>query len=301
MYSPRLETFIRVAETGSFNKAAEIGYITSTAVIKQMNLLEDDIGVPLFIRTHRGLKLTKAGESLYKDVKYIIQYSKDSIERAKRAEREEENVVRIGTSPLTPPEALLSLWPKIHESFPSLKFRLIPFENTPENAVEILANLGKNIDVVFGVFDDTMLNLRKCQGLIVDYMPLGVALSVKHPLALKDKLEPEDLIGENLYIMHRGWSSYVDSLRDYILLKYPEIRLKDFDFYNVDIFNRTSESMDALIATGLWKSIHPLLKVIEVDWDFKIPYGILYSTEPSDMIKNLIDTLKTINPEAKNY
>ena len=265
MYSPSLETFIRVAETGSFNKAAEIGYITSTAVIKQMNLLEDDIGVPLFIRTHRGLKLTKAGESLYKDAKYIIQYSKDSIERAKRAEREEENVVRIGTSPLTPPEALLSLWPKIHESFPSLKFRLIPFENTPENAVEILANLGKNIDVVFGVFDDTMLNLRKCQGLIVDYMPLGVALSVKHPLALKDKLEPEDLIGENLYIMHRGWSSYVDSLRDYIFLKYPEIRLKDFDFYNVDIFNRTSESMDALIATGLWKSIHPLLKVIEVD------------------------------------
>lgn len=301
MYSPRLETFIRVAETGSFNKAAEIGYITSTAVIKQMNLLEDDIGVPLFIRTHRGLKLTKAGESLYKDAKYIIQYSKDSIERAKRAEREEENVVRIGTSPLTPPEALLSLWPKIHESFPSLKFRLIPFENTPENAVEILANLGKNIDVVFGVFDDTMLNLRKCQGLIVDYMPLGVALSVKHPLAQKEKLAPEDLIGENLYIMHRGWSSYIDSLRDYILLKYPEIRLKDFDFYNVDIFNRTSESMDALIATGLWKSIHPLLKVIEVDWDFKIPYGILYSTEPSDMIKNLIDTLKTINPEAKNY
>lgn len=59
--------------------------------------------------------------------------------------------------------------------------------------------------------------------------------------------------------------------------------------------------MDALIATGLWKSIHPLLKVIEVDWDFKIHYGILYSTEPSDMIKNLIDTLKTINPEAKNY
>ena len=214
MYSPRLETFIRVAETGSFNKAAEIGYITSTAVIKQMNLLEDDIGVPLFIRTHRGLKLTKAGESLYKDAKYIIQYSKDSIERAKRAEREEENVVRIGTSPLTPPEALLSLWPKIHESFPSLKFRLIPFENTPENAVEILANLGKNIDVVFGVFDDTMLNLRKCQGLIVDYMPLGVALSVKHPLAQKEKLAPEDLIGENLYIMHRGWSSYVDSLRD---------------------------------------------------------------------------------------
>lgn len=39
MYNPQLETFIRVAEAGSFNKAAEQSYITSTAVIKQINLL----------------------------------------------------------------------------------------------------------------------------------------------------------------------------------------------------------------------------------------------------------------------
>ena len=75
MEFPRLETFIRVAESGSFNKAAESGNITSTAVIKQMNLLEDEVGVKLFDRTHRGLKLTKAGESFLKDSKYIIKYS----------------------------------------------------------------------------------------------------------------------------------------------------------------------------------------------------------------------------------
>lgn len=40
MYNPQLETFLRVADAGSFNKAAEESYITPTAVIKQVNLLE---------------------------------------------------------------------------------------------------------------------------------------------------------------------------------------------------------------------------------------------------------------------
>ena len=40
MYNPQLDTFIRVAEAGSFSKAAQESFITPTAVIKQMNLLE---------------------------------------------------------------------------------------------------------------------------------------------------------------------------------------------------------------------------------------------------------------------
>ena len=61
MYNPQLETFIKVADAGSFNKAAEQSFITATAVIKQINLLETALGVALFDRTHRGLTLTKAG------------------------------------------------------------------------------------------------------------------------------------------------------------------------------------------------------------------------------------------------
>ncbi len=51
MYNPQLETFIRVADAGSFNKAAEEAYITPTAVIKQINLLEAELDVKLFERT----------------------------------------------------------------------------------------------------------------------------------------------------------------------------------------------------------------------------------------------------------
>mgnify|MGYP000175719944 FL=1 len=48
MYNPQLETFLRVADAGSFNKAAKESYITSTAVIKQINLLEESLGLKLF-------------------------------------------------------------------------------------------------------------------------------------------------------------------------------------------------------------------------------------------------------------
>ena len=73
-----------MAEAGSFNKAAEYLYITSTALIKQINLLENDLCVRPFDRAHRGLTLTKASESLYKDAKYITDYCREAVERAKK-------------------------------------------------------------------------------------------------------------------------------------------------------------------------------------------------------------------------
>lgn len=44
MYNPQLDTFLCVAESGSFNKAAEKLYISPPAVIKQINLLEESLG-----------------------------------------------------------------------------------------------------------------------------------------------------------------------------------------------------------------------------------------------------------------
>ena len=128
MYNPQLETFLCVVESGSFNKASEKLYISPPAVIKQINLLEENLDLQLFERTHRGLILTKAGQSLYQDTKYIIQYCKNSVTRAKNAMQESENIIRIGTSPMTPAQVLVDLWPKVQEYLPNTKFQLIPFE-----------------------------------------------------------------------------------------------------------------------------------------------------------------------------
>lgn len=301
MYNPQLDTFLRVADAGSFNKAAEAAYITPTAVIKQINLLEEELDVKLFERSHRGLKLTKAGMSLYKDTKYIIQYCRDSVVRAKNAMQEDVNVIRIGTSPMTPAGILVELWPKIHVICPEIKFQLVPFENTPENAREILKNLGQNIDVVAGIFDDTLLNVRSCAGFEISRQPLCCAVSIHHPLASKNKLNPRDLYGENLMLMHRDWSHYVDELRDDIWQNHSEIHIIDFDFYSVDIFNRCENSNDILMAVQAWDTVHPLLKVIPVEWEHSIPYGLLHSKTPSDAVKRFLNAIHAVLKEEPDF
>ena len=158
-----------------------------------MNLLEEEVGVKLFDRTHRGLRLTKAGQSFLKDVRYIQKYMGEAEKRARKAMMEEENLIRIGTSPLTPAEAFTEIWPQIHKLCPEMQFRIVPFENTPENAAEILGNLGQNIDVVLGIFDEALLELRKCDGFIVYDVPISISLSLDHPLAQKERLRFHNL------------------------------------------------------------------------------------------------------------
>ncbi len=283
---------MRVADAGSFNKAAEEMYITPTAIIKQINLLESSLEVKLFERTHRGLTLTNAGKSLYQDAKYIIRYCEDSVTRARNAMQSDSSVIRIGTSPMTPAQLLVRLWSRIQIYCPNLKFELIPFENTPENAREILGNLGKNIDVVGGIFDEAMLELRKCSGLELSREPFCCAVSIHHRLAEKDKLTIEDLYGENLLLMKRNWSSYVDRLRDEIWKNHSRINIIDFDFYNMSIFNRCENSNDILLAIPGWANVHPFMKVIPVDWDYSIPYGLLHSPKPSPTVRDFLIAAK---------
>lgn len=294
MYNPQLETFLCVADSGSFSKAAEKLYISSPAVIKQINSLENHLGLRLFERSHRGLKLTAAGESMYKDAKYVIQYCKESVARAESAAEFDEEVIRVGISPMTPPNVFVKLWPEIQKVYPGMKFQLVPFENTLENAREILGNLGQNIDVVAGIFDDTMLSLRQCKGIEIAREKFCVAVSMHHRLAEKEKISLKDLHGENLWLMHRGWSEYVDMLRDEIWEYHPEIHIHDFYIYNVEIFNQCENSNDVLLAIKNWESVHPLMKMIPVEWNYGMPFGLLYSENPDKKVQKLLKAIKKI-------
>ena len=292
MYNPQLETFLCVAEAGSFNRAAERLYISPPAVIKQINLLEESLDLQLFVRTHRGLILTEAGKSLYQDTKYIIQYCKDSVTRAKNAMQKSENVIRIGTSPMTPAQVLVDLWPKLQDYCPDTKFRLVPFDNTPENAREILANLGQNIDVVAGIFDETMLELRQCAGLELSKEPICCAVSVHHRLAQKESLTISDLYGENLMLMRRKCSHHVDLLSDDIWKNHPKIHIVDFDIYYVAAFNQCENNNCVLMAVENWRYVHPLLKILRVDWDYTIPFGLLHAPKPSAVVKQFLKAVQ---------
>jgi len=234
------------------------------------------------------VRISKAGESLYKDAKYIIEYSRESIERAKAAMLEESQIIRIGTSPVMPAQMLMNLWPKIHDRCRDLNFRLVTFENSEENAREILKNLGQNIDVVTGFADELLMEQRGCRGLVIVVEPLCCAVSIYHPLASKERLTPEDLYGQNLMLIKRGWCRNMDGLRDDLVTNHPGIRLVDFDLYDVGIFNRCEQSGDLLVAIPSWSIIHPMMKVIPVEWDHTMPVGILYSPEPSEVVQRFL-------------
>ncbi|WP_297429710.1 LysR family transcriptional regulator [Clostridium sp.] len=294
MYNTQLETFIQVADAGSFSKAAKLLYITPTAVTKQINILESSLELQLFVRTHRGLILTEAGKFLYSDAKYIIQYSKESLERTRNAMKNNTNTIRIGTSFMTPSNILMELWSNIHELCPNLKIELVPFENTPENAREILMHLGQYIDVVPGVFDVEFLNQRKCTALELSRKRICCAVSIHHRLAAKSKLTIKDLFGENLMLIRRGWNSYVDIMRDDILHYYPEIIIKDFPFYDVGVFNQCENSNDILMAFDIWENVHPLLKILPVEWDYEIPFGLLHSKAPSEHVLSFIHAVSHV-------
>lgn len=288
MYNPQLETFLRVADAGSFSKAAEESDITPAAVMKQINLLEASLDVKLFERTHRGLHLTKAGKTFYQDAKYIIQYCKDSVTRAKNTLQENDHIIRIGTSPMSPAEQLVQLWPKIQKHCPDIKFQIVPFENTQERAKNILLNFGKEIDVCGCIFDEALFGLGGFAGTELSREPFCCAVSIHHRLAVKDKLTIEDLHGEHFMLMRRGWSVQVDKLRDEIWKNHPQIILEDFDFYNTEIFNRCENSNHVLMAIPGWANVHPLLKVIPVEWEYSISYGLLHNQDPTELVKRFI-------------
>jgi len=280
-----------VADSGSFSKAAEKLYISTTAVIKQINLLEESINLKLFERTFRGVELTRAGTSLYKDAKYIIKYSKDSLIRAENAIQTQDNIIRIGTSIMTPSQFIVDLWSEIHKHCPELKFQLVSFENTPENAREILMNLGHNIDVVAGVFDEKFLKGRKCGALKIDDVKICCAVSIQHRLAKKSELDIEDLFGERLMLINKGWNKKIDVLRENIFNNFPQIVIEDFPFYNVNIFNQCETENSIIITIEYWKSVHPLLKVIPVNWEYTIPFGLLHSLKPSKQVMRFFDAV----------
>lgn len=294
MYNPQLETFLRVADAGSFNKAADELFITPPAVIKQITSLESSLDMQLFIRSHRGLALTEAGKSIYRDAKYIIQYCKEAEIRARNAAQEGDRVIRIGTSPMTPGQFLLDLWPRIHEYCPDIKFKLVPYENTPENAREILSHMGEGIDIVAGPFDQRALRDWQCDALELSREPVRCAVSVYHPLAAKEQLTAQDLHGENFLLIRRGWNHYLDQMRDDLWQEHPQIHIVDFDFLSIHVFNQCENSNDIMMTIDNWKNIHPLLKTIPVDWSYTIPFGLLHAPKPSDTVKRFLSAVKTV-------
>ena len=75
----QLKTFVAIADTGSFTRAAEIVFKTQSAVSMQMKRLEERIGRPLVGRDGRQAKLTEDGERLLAYARRIVRLNLECV------------------------------------------------------------------------------------------------------------------------------------------------------------------------------------------------------------------------------
>lgn len=73
----QLRTFVAVAEEGHLTRAAERLHISQPAVSAHIRALEDELAVPLFIRTPKGMNLTASGESLRTRALHVLAAADD--------------------------------------------------------------------------------------------------------------------------------------------------------------------------------------------------------------------------------
>lgn len=293
MISSQLLTFIAVAKNGSFSKTAEAMFISPTAVMKQIDSLEERLGVTLFKRTNHGLQLTDAGQSVLSDAKYLVDYATRAEDKARGIDREEnQRSIRIGTSVMTPAKFILDIWTEIQDIAPNLKVELIPFENTPENAREILSNLGMQIDVVAGIYDEDFKEKRGLQTVLLEDKKVSFAVPLTCPLAAKHSISPEDLKQTGAMFIKRGRNVYIDDLR--MVCENVGVKVTEFNFFNLAAFNEAVKQNIPIIAISGWENVHPLLKIVPSETRVTVPYGIMYSLEPSKHVKQFIKAVQSI-------
>lgn len=280
MYIRELNTFITVADQGSFLKAAQKLYTTPASVMNQMNKLECLIGAKLLVRTNQGTSLTAAGHSVYRDAKQMIDFAENAVKKAQRIADSERNQIRIGTSILRPCKRLIDIWNDIDTTNLPFQISIIPFDDDPAGLASVFSTPGKQIDCFIGPCDSVEWQ-TKYHILVLDHLPCRIAVPRKHRLAGKKVLCWSDLDGENFIIGRRWDSPVLDRMWDDILANHPNINIIDISGrYDTSIFNRC-EQMNYLMGTlDIWADIHPALVTLPMDWTYEIPYGII--CKPTD-------------------
>lgn len=295
MYNPVLDTFLAVAESGSFNKAAEKLYITPAAVMKQMNALEARLGMKLIRRNKKGIVLTAAGESIQKDAKKIKRESQRAVERARAAQDNAAKIIRIGSSLLLPCHDFLALWNERAVNPEEFKIKIVPYEDS--QFFSVLSSLGQDVDFLAGTFNSTQA-LETADFYRLWKSRLCIAVPKTNPLVSKESLELRDLYGQHIITVKAGGSPMLDDMRNLLKMTHPQIIMEDSDYlYDMDTFNYCEERGVLLLTQEHWHDIHPSLKTVPVQWDFALPYGLLYSREIAGEALRFLERVRELGRE----
>ena len=191
--------FYTVAKCGSLTRAAEELYISQPAVSQSIKQLENQLGVPLFDRRHRGMELSaQGGKIIFDEVEKALELLQAAENRLSEIQSSAVGTIRIGASDTIFEYFLSDKIVDFHERFPAVKIELMA-DFTPDTIEKLKANRCDVAFVNLPIMVDEELELEgNCMRLNDIFVTgekykelAGKKVSVsdlkKHPLILMDK------------------------------------------------------------------------------------------------------------------
>ncbi len=192
MNTTQLECFVRVAETLSYQQAADDLHISQPAVSKQIMALENELDAALFIRTTRTVALTPIGEKFLADAKRLLQITYHARQLSASARGKEEQVLRIGYTDGSELFFMTPAFQKLKEKYPDF----VPLLACNKWDVNTLAVEHGQLDTCFSFRKSNrnshLVFQQLSGGRFVCLMPPG------HPLAESGFIRTEDIRNEQL-------------------------------------------------------------------------------------------------------
>lgn len=137
--------FLHAAETSNLTKAAQSLHMTQPSVSYAIKQLEEALGVGLFDRLSKGVRLTQEGQALYQHVRQAFEEFDSAERRMKKLKQFSEGRLRIGANGAIVKDFLLSSLDAFHARYPDIRIQL-----SQERTSRILERLKKgSLDLGF--------------------------------------------------------------------------------------------------------------------------------------------------------
>lgn len=291
MYNHKLDTFCQAATSLSFSKAAEVLFITPSAVIQQMNHLEKELGVKLFNRSRQGISLTEAGQLLLRECPGFIAQSQRIVRDLLALNRDTPYPVHVAVNSFHPVRLLFDLWQKFYASQP--RYELLT--HTVDNDKPIAELPG--MDLVEGVcFQEEWQKDFSFLSLMTT--ALCLAVPSRHPLARTKLLHEKDLVGQTIMIIQRGVDAMTDALSDHLAER--GAHMVEVERYSVDAVLQCVTENYALLLPDCWQYMHPNLHIIPIDWSYALPYGFFLRRNAAEDIQPFFDFLQNVSQQGRD-
>jgi DNA-binding transcriptional LysR family regulator len=208
-----LRYFVRVAEDLNFTKAAAFLHVAQPALSRQVQDLEDEIGVDLLVRGPRGVTLTAEGKLLYTEAQMMLAHADAAVEKVRALARGEFGTLNVGYAPTPTTEFLPKALAAFREAVPRVTVNLLDMSG--DEIATGLRNGSLEIGLTVKPLDEN------ATGLVFEPLldlPLAVACALKHPLAQAKQITVEQILEYPLVVFRRDdYSDYHHMLKEFFL------------------------------------------------------------------------------------